>query len=79
MPLFDPLSGLTPMQLNALVTSMAFGYYSQPRRTSTGKIASALNVPRTTFQEHRKKAESKLMAALAPYVLTYGGESAKRP
>ncbi len=73
MPLLDPLSGMTPMQLNALATSMALGYYRLPRRTSTGKIAASLKVPRTTFQEHRKKAESKLMAALAPYVLTYVG------
>ena len=71
MPLSDPLSNLTPMQLNALATSMALGYYRQPRRISTGKIAATLRVPRTTFQEHRKKAESKLMTALAPYVLTY--------
>ncbi len=76
VPLTDPLSGMTPMQLNALATSMAFGYYRLPRRTSTGKIAASLRVPRTTFQEHRKKAESKLMAALAPYVLTYVGEQA---
>jgi len=76
MPLLDPLSAMTPMQLNALATSMALGYYRLPRRTSTGKIAASLKVPRTTFQEHRKKAESKLMAALAPYVLTYvGGRS----
>lgn len=73
MPLLDPLSGMTSMQLNALATSMALGYYRLPRRTSTGKIAASLRVPRTTFQEHRKKAESKLMAALAPYVLTYVG------
>lgn len=71
VPLLDPLSGMTPMQLSALATSMAMGYYRLPRRTSTGKIAQSLKVPRTTFQEHRKKAESKLMAALAPYVLTY--------
>jgi predicted DNA binding protein len=71
MPLLDPLSGMTPMQVSALATSMSLGYYRLPRRTSTGKIAASLNVPRTTFQEHRKKAESKLMAALAPYVLTY--------
>jgi predicted DNA binding protein len=65
------------MQLNALATSMALGYYQQPRRTSTGKIAAALKVPRTTFQDHRKKAETKLMTALAPYVLTYvGGQRA---
>jgi predicted DNA binding protein len=74
MPLMDPLSGMTSMQLNALATSMALGYYRLPRRTSTGKIAASLKVPRTTFQEHRKKAESKLMAALAPYVLTYVGD-----
>lgn len=73
VPLVDPLSGMTPMQLNALATSMELGYYRLPRRTSTGKIAESLSVPRTTFQEHRKKAESKLMAALAPYVLTYVG------
>jgi predicted DNA binding protein len=72
VPMLDPLSGLTRMQLSALTTSMAMGYYRLPRKTSTGKIAKTLKVPRTTFQEHRKKAESKLMAALAPYVLTYG-------
>lgn len=71
VPLHDPLAEMTAMQLNALATSMALGYYRLPRRTSTGKIAASLKVPRTTFQEHRKKAESKLMAALAPYVMTY--------
>jgi predicted DNA binding protein len=64
---------MTPMQVSALATSMALGYYRMPRRTSTGKIAASLKVPRTTFQEHRLKAESKLMAALTPYVLTYVG------
>jgi len=71
LPMLDPLSTMTAMQVNALATSMALGYYRLPRRTSTGKIAASLRVPRTTFQEHRKKAESKLMAALTPYVLTY--------
>jgi len=75
LPLMDPLSAMTPMQASALATSMAMGYYQQPRKTSTGKIAATLKVPRTTFQEHRKKAESKLMAALTPYVLTYVGRS----
>lgn len=79
VPLLDPLSGMTRMQLSALATSMERGYYRLPRRTSTGKMAAALKVPRTTFQEHRKKAESKLMAALAPYVLTYAGDSLTGP
>jgi predicted DNA binding protein len=71
IPILDPLSSLTSLQLNALATSLALGYYRLPRRTSTGKIAATLKMPRTTFQEHRKKAETKLMAALTPYVLTY--------
>lgn len=75
LPLTNPLSGMTSMQLSALATSMERGYYRLPRRTSTGKIAAALKVPRTTFQEHRKKAESKLLAALTPFVLTYAGRS----
>lgn len=73
MHFMDPLFGLTGMQLNALVMAVALGYYRLPRRISTGAMAKMLHVPRTTFQEHRKKAESKLMAALAPYVLTYVG------
>jgi predicted DNA binding protein len=77
MSLLDPLSDMTPMQVHALAIAMSLGYYRLPRRTSTGKIAASLKVPRTTFQEHRKKAESKLMAALAPYVMTYvGGQQA---
>ena len=71
IPLLDPLSSLTALQLSALANSVALGYYRLPRRTSMGKIAATLKMPRTTFQEHRKKAETKLMAALTPYVLTY--------
>lgn len=75
MPLLNPFSKMTAMQVNALAASVASGHYRVPRRTSTGKIASSLGVPRATFQGHRKLAESKLMAALAPYVLSYAGAS----
>jgi predicted DNA binding protein len=71
MPLINPISDMTSKQIAALAMSMRYGYYELPRHTSTGKIASALNVPRTTFQDHRKKAETKLMNALAPYIITH--------
>jgi predicted DNA binding protein len=74
MPLINPVSDLTSKQVAALATSMRFGYYDLPRRTSTGKIANAVHVPRTTLQEHRKKAETKLMNALAPYIMTHAGQ-----
>jgi predicted DNA binding protein len=71
MPLINPIADLTSKQATALATSMRYGYYALPRRTSTGKIAKAEHVPRTTFQDHRKKAETKLLNALAPYILTH--------
>jgi predicted DNA binding protein len=71
IPLINPIADLTSKQVTALATSMKLGYYELPRHTSTGKIASAVNVPRTTFQDHRKKAETKLMNALAPYIMTH--------
>jgi predicted DNA binding protein len=74
MPLINPVSDLTPKQLAALATSMRLGYYELPRHTSTGKIANAVHVPRTTFQDHRKKGETKLMHALAPYIMTHAAQ-----
>jgi predicted DNA binding protein len=71
MPLINPIADLTSKQAAALAMSMRSGYYASPRHTSTGKIANAAHVPRTTFQEHRKKAETKLMNALAPYIMTH--------
>ncbi|MDG7011876.1 MAG: helix-turn-helix domain-containing protein [Nitrososphaerota archaeon] len=49
-PFFDPLSEMTSLQLAAPAMSMAMGYYRSPRRVSTGEMAAALGVPRTTFQ-----------------------------
>jgi len=39
-----------------------------PRRADVQTIAAKERVPRTTFQEHLKKAENKLLAALVPYI-----------
>jgi len=62
------MSGLTEKQVNALLTAHRYGYYYLPRRADVQTIADRIQVPRTTFQEHLKKAENKLMAALIPYV-----------
>jgi predicted DNA binding protein len=61
-------SGLTEKQIDALLTAYRNGYYMLPRKADVQTIASKERVPRTTFQEHLKKAENKLVAALAPYI-----------
>jgi len=59
-------SNLTERQMDALLTAHRHGYYNLPRDADVQTIASKEKVPRTTFQEHLKKGENKLMAAVLP-------------
>jgi len=61
-------SDLTEKQMDALLTAHRHGYYVLPRRADVQMIAAKERVPRTTFQEHLKKAENKLVGALVPYI-----------
>jgi hypothetical protein len=36
------------------------------------QIAGKRKVPRTTYEEHLRKAESKILQAIAPYVRMFG-------
>jgi predicted DNA binding protein len=60
------LGELTRKQSSALITALARGYYEIPKKVSTDEIAKSLELPRTTFEEHLRKAESKVMKAVAP-------------
>ena len=57
--LFDEL---TDRQLAALRLALDNGYYEQPRRTSTRELAEQTSVARSTFEEHLRKAENKLVS-----------------
>ena len=61
-------SDLTEKQMDALLTAYMLGYYKLPRKADVKTIARKKRVPRTTFQEHLKKAENKLVASLVPYI-----------
>jgi len=64
-------SDLTSKQVDALLTAYGYGYYRIPKRADAKTISSEEGVPRTTFQEHLKKAENKLIGSLVPYVQLY--------
>ena len=55
---------LTEKQRNAISFAMKNGYYNYPRKFSAEDLAKKARIPRTTFQEHLRKAESKLMNIL---------------
>jgi hypothetical protein len=62
------LSNLTEKQTDALLTAYSHGYYRLPRKAPVTEIAKKKKVPRTTFQEHLQKAESKLIVSMVPYI-----------
>jgi predicted DNA binding protein len=52
---------ITDRQLAALQFALERGYYTQPRKTSLRELAEQTTVARSTFEEHLRKAENKLL------------------
>ncbi|MFW9845669.1 MAG: helix-turn-helix domain-containing protein [Candidatus Thorarchaeota archaeon] len=70
--------GLTDLQTDAVLTAHSHGYYRIPRSADVKTIAGSIGVRRTTFQEHLRKAENKIMRALVPHLHTWHHFSGKR-
>jgi predicted DNA binding protein len=62
------LGSLTAKQSEALVQAVRAGYYDVPRRATLQEIAQRLGRPRTTMEEHLRRAEGKILLAVAPMV-----------
>jgi len=60
--------GLTSKQVQALVFAVDNGYYQVPKRVTTEEMATKLKQPRTTYEEHLRKAEGKVIRSMAPYI-----------
>jgi hypothetical protein len=68
---------LTTKQAQAIAAALELGYYEVPKKITTEHLAQKQRVPRTTFEEHLRKAESKVLRALAPYLLLYAQKPPK--
>jgi len=62
------LSSVTDKQLDALLLAARHGLYATPRATTAAAIADAVGLSRSTFEEHLRKAENKLIHNLVPYL-----------
>jgi predicted DNA binding protein len=62
---------LTEKQVNAVLTAYAYGYFKRPRDADVQTIADKIGLSRTTFQEHLKKGENKIMKAIIPHIHTW--------
>jgi predicted DNA binding protein len=66
---------LTGKQRRALVAALDGGYYNMPRNATAGEIARRLKQPRTSFADHLRKAENKVLQAVGPYLRLKGLEA----
>jgi predicted DNA binding protein len=68
---------LTGRQVDAILRAYRSGYYSTPRSVTTEDIAHGLGLSRSTYEEHLRKAENRLINALVPFLELYA--TADRP
>ncbi len=57
--------------MKSLLTAVENGYYEVPKRVTADDLAKRAGQPRSTFEEHVRKAESKVVQAMAPYMMMY--------
>jgi len=59
---------LTGKQIDAVLKAHRYGYYTSPREITTENIAKGLGLSRSTYEEHLRKAENRIMGAIVPYL-----------
>jgi predicted DNA binding protein len=75
--LTNVFSELTQKQLSSLMLALDFGYYEIPKKMTAEQIAGKRKLPRTTYEEHLRKAESKILRAIATYIRMHGSSGSR--
>jgi len=71
MPAADVFAGLTDKQSWALLLGLRHGYYSLPSGTDIRRLADGAGLSASTFSEHLRKAEARILQNLRPYLEGY--------
>jgi len=70
---------ITDRQLAALQLALESGYYEQPRKTSLRYLADQTAVARSTYEEHLRKAENKLLTNAGQFLRLVTATSSADP
>ncbi len=60
------VAGLTKKQIDALTKAYQLGYFETPARIDADAMAKRVGLSRSTFAEHLRKAESKVLSNIFP-------------
>jgi predicted DNA binding protein len=78
-PVDQLFEGLTERQMAALRLALERGYYEQPRKTSLRELAEDTAVARSTYEEHLRKAENKLLTNAGQFLRLVTATSSADP
>ena len=67
VPVDEFLGTLTKKQLEAFIAALQMGYYGMPKGATMDQIAEKQGMRRSTYEEHLRKAELKILQAVRPY------------
>ncbi len=67
VPVDEFLGTLTKKQLEAFIAALQLGYYGMPKGVTLDQIAAKQGMRRSTYEEHLRKAELKILQAVRPY------------
>jgi len=62
------LGSLTSKQKSALRSAIDIGYYKKPRGANASKVAKVMGIPCSSFVDHLRKAENKILNSLHPFI-----------
>lgn len=68
LPVRDLFGALTDRQAEAIRLAYAHGYFALPRRVGLRELAVGFGVGRSTYEEHVRKAERKVLSAALPHL-----------
>ena len=68
MPASDVFGGLTEKQSLAVLLGLRHGYYAIPSQTKVERLADGAGLSASTFSEHLRKGESRILQNLRPYL-----------
>ena len=60
----SPIARLTEKQRRVLITAYKLGYYDVPKKIGSEELAHRLNLVKSTFVAHRRKAERRLLTEM---------------
>lgn len=75
VPAADLFTGLTERQSSALLLGMRHGYYATPSATNIDRLAKGVGLSASTFSEHLRKAEARILLNLRPHLEAYATRS----